>query len=58
MARPKGTAGKATNLYLPPELIEGARRLAFQKNQSLSQFVADLIESRIKRHAAATGGAK
>jgi len=57
MARPKGRTGQPTNLYLPEATKAAASRMASARNMSLSQLIAELVETRIKRSAAATKGA-
>jgi predicted HicB family RNase H-like nuclease len=56
MARPKGRSGQSLNLYLPESVTAEARRMAFERNQSLSQFVAELLAGRIKRAEVARAG--
>jgi hypothetical protein len=49
MARPKGKKRHPVNLTLPPSIARNAARLAFHKNESLSQLVGRLLEDYIRQ---------
>lgn len=49
MARPKGKKRHPVNLTLPPSIARNAARLAFNKNESLSQLVGRLLEDYIRQ---------
>jgi hypothetical protein len=46
--RPPGRKGGATNLYLPHDIKALASKVAFQRNQSLSQLIADLLRQELQ----------
>jgi hypothetical protein len=48
MARSTGRNGRATNVYLPDDIREAAKRYADEQGTSISQVLAKLIRRRLK----------
>lgn len=51
MPRPKGRNGKPKKLYLNETITEDADKLAFRRNQSLSDLVEEALKRELKRAA-------
>lgn len=49
MARPKGRNGKPKRLYLDEKVTTPADKLAFQRDQSLSDMVENLLRRELKK---------
>ena len=57
MARPKGRNGQPRKFYLANDIYRAAQRVAFGRNLSASQLVAELLRREIQRSERRTSAA-